>query len=238
MNCANEIAHYLKLSFALTHVPPGTKGPRIKDWQNQPITTLEQARTALARGGGVGLLHAVSGTGVLDIDNRAGAEQAFAALDLDLNDLLERPGPKIRGKNGVKPLYRLPKGIALSRKALVWRPPNEKPVTVFELRAGNVQDVLPPTIHPETGKPYEWVPRPPESRDDIPLLPDVLLEMWQDWPTYEARMARVSPWYTPLPSAAGRTGDNGGVIGAYNARYGVRERNGYVLKGGDRFEQG
>ena len=43
------------------------------------------------------------------------------------------------------------------------------PVTVFELRGGLVQDVLPPSIHPDTGKPYFW--RTPPSADGLPELP-------------------------------------------------------------------
>lgn len=243
MNVNDDIAPLLKLGLGLVHIPRGTKGPRTKDWQKNPVTTLEHARAVWAHGGGVGVHHDYSRSAVLDVDEEAGAKQAFAAVGLDLGELLDRPGPKIRGKNGLKPLYRLPEGAALSRKALVWRPPGKgaKAVTVFELRGGTVQDVLPPTEHPETGKPYEWVPHLPEAREDIPLLPDELLEMWQNWPTFEARMAKVSPWYTPAPSVAGRTEANGGVIGAYNLRYTVRvvlERNGYNLEGFDGFERG
>jgi putative DNA primase/helicase len=38
-----------------------------------------------------------------------------------------------------------------------------KRFTVFELRAGLVQDVFPPSIHPGTGKPYTW--RTPPSAE-------------------------------------------------------------------------
>ncbi len=175
VNVNDDIAPLPKLGLGLVHIPRGTKGPRTKDWQKNPVTTLEHARKVWAHGGGVGLVH--KDTCALDVDHKGHAEQAFAALGHDLNNLLERPGPKIKGKNGLKPLYRLPEGVTFSRKALIWRPSGEKPVTVFELRGEGGQDVLPPTVHPETGKPYEWMPHPPESREDIPLLPDELLEM-------------------------------------------------------------
>lgn len=238
MNILDTTERYLKLGFGVVYIPPGTKGPRTQGWQKNPVTTLDQAQKVWAHDGGVGLHHASSSTATLDIDHKEHAERAFAALDLDLNELLNRPGPKIVGKNGAKPLYCVPEGVKLSRRALVWRPPEDKPVTVFELRAGNVQDVLPPSKHPETGNAYEWMPHLPESRDDIPMLPDNLLKIWQAWPIYKAQMEQASPWFTPPTNVTGRTDVTGGVIGVFNERYGVREileRNGYVLKGSDRY---
>src|SRR5690606_40145834 len=57
------------------------------------------------------------------------------------------------------------------------------PVTVFELRGGLVQDVLPPSIHPDTGMPYFW--RTPPSADGLPELPRELLSIWTNWEIFK-----------------------------------------------------
>lgn len=67
-----------------------------------------------------------------------------------------------------------------------------KKITVFELRAGLVQDVLPPSIHPGTGKPYAW--RTPPSPDGLPELPQVLLDIWQDWEKFKSAGEEACPW--------------------------------------------
>ena len=46
----------------------------------------------------------------------------------------------------------------------------------------SAQCVLPPSIHPDTGKPYEWEYANPEVGDwrNPPELPRGLLEIWRD----------------------------------------------------------
>ncbi len=67
-----------------------------------------------------------------------------------------------------------------------------KKITVFELRGGAVQDVLPPSIHPGTGQPYTW--RIPPSADGLPDLPADLLSIWQDWDQAKPKALAVCPW--------------------------------------------
>ncbi|MDM9555641.1 bifunctional DNA primase/polymerase [Pseudomonas asiatica] len=78
-----------------------------------------------------------------------------------------------------------------------------KKVTVFELRGGLVQDVLPPSIHPGTHEPYTW--RTPPTADGLPELPDDLLAIWQDWDEFKPKGEAVCPWKpkaaTPAPAA-------------------------------------
>jgi len=78
-----------------------------------------------------------------------------------------------------------------------------KKVTVFELRGGLVQDVLPPSIHPGTHKSYTW--RTPPTADGLPELPDDLLAIWQDWDEFKPKGEAVCPWKskaaTPVPAA-------------------------------------
>lgn len=67
-----------------------------------------------------------------------------------------------------------------------------KKVTVFELRGGLVQDVLPPSIHPSTRKPYTW--RTPPAAGGLPELPAELLAIWQDWEEFKVKGEAVCPW--------------------------------------------
>ncbi|PYC45537.1 DNA primase [Pseudomonas soli] len=91
-----------------------------------------------------------------------------------------------------------------------------KKVTLFELRGGLVQDVLPPSIHPGTGKPYTWRTAPVAG--GLPELPPELLAIWQGWDEFKPKGDAVCPWRpkpampaarpVPRPSpAAARSGD-------------------------------
>ncbi|MCX2709077.1 bifunctional DNA primase/polymerase [Pseudomonas sp. DCB_BG] len=83
-----------------------------------------------------------------------------------------------------------------------------KKITVFELRGGAVQDVLPPSIHPATGQPYTW--RIPPSADGLPELPAELLKLWQEWDQVKPKALAACPWapkpaaVAPLPAARPR----------------------------------
>lgn len=72
-----------------------------------------------------------------------------------------------------------------------------KKVTVFELRGGLVQDVLPPSIHPGTGKPYTWRTTP--AAGGLPDLPAELLAIWQGWDEFKPKGEGVCPW-KPKPA--------------------------------------
>jgi putative DNA primase/helicase len=78
------------------------------------------------------------------------------------------------------------------------RQTDEKSLTLFELRAGDIQDVLPPTIHPGTGKPYVWLMSP---NSEFSLLPEALLELWRHWDRYRKELEAICPWAngTALP---------------------------------------
>ncbi|QXH53189.1 bifunctional DNA primase/polymerase [Pseudomonas fakonensis] len=90
-----------------------------------------------------------------------------------------------------------------------------KKVTVFELRGGLVQDVLPPSIHPGTGKPYTWRTAP--AAGGLPELPPELLAIWQGWDEFKPKGEAVCPWRPrpaasvvrpmPKPSSTARSGD-------------------------------
>ena len=203
MDIARYARHYTNIGLGLVVIPLGLKGPRGNGWNipENAITTREDAhRKFSGKPLNMGLLHSVSGTATLDIDHEEWAHLALASIGVDLSELMAAP-VRIKGKNSEKPLYRLPEGCEFDRRSLSWPHPTElnplgrpKPVTVFELRAGAVQDVLPPSIHPDTGKPYEWAGQPPRTREDIPLLPEALRHIWENWDEYAERMKQACPW--------------------------------------------
>jgi putative DNA primase/helicase len=243
--------HYIeRLGWSLVSIEPGSKGPRTPGWQRSGIRDLEAARLHWEAhpDHGLGLLHAESGTAALDADADGDTVAlALAAVGIDYVRLLERPGPALVG-NPAKPaklLYRLLPGLELPTRKLAWPDP-ENPAAlrvVFELRAGRVQDVLPPTFHPGTGEPYRWISEPARP-EDVPYLPGALAALWLAWREREPALRSACPWAPPppprraeFPNAARRPRGPGepSVIETYNARVAVAsvlERNGYRERGG------
>lgn len=74
--------------------------------------------------------------------------------------------------------------------------------TVFELRAASGEkqrfDVLPPSIHPDTLKPYKWITQPAEQ---WPEPPRWLIAMWTDFEKFKPQMQAMCPWL-PAPEPA------------------------------------
>lgn len=231
----HEVEQLVAGGFVLVPVPQGTKGPRKIGWNVDPaqwITTPRAVREYLSAhpGAGVGLLHSASRTVALDVDSEY-AVPALAAVGIDLTALRAAPGPKVCGRRGVKPLYRLPDGLILKTHVLCWPDPSGKKgpggrvqnITVFEVRAGPVQDVLPPSTHPDTGQPYTWEGGlAPRSLSELPELPPELLTLLQNWETYEPVMKAACPWAPAevTPPSAGRVRTPSGgesVVSAFNA---------------------
>jgi hypothetical protein len=247
--------------FVLVPVPHGTKGPRVTGWNSDPaqwITTPRAAREYLRAhpGAGVGLLHSQSQTATLDLDHES-ARLALAAVGVDLAALIASNPYRINGKRPDKTLWRVPDGLSLKNEALSWPDPSGKkgpggrpaPVTIFELRGGPVQDVLPPSIHPGTGQPYTWAAAVPERVENLPELPAELLSLWQRWGVLVPVMRAACPWAAAEPPAPaprdlarlggatsrGGEGEGGSVIDAFNAAKTLAEvlsEQGY--RGGER----
>lgn len=116
-----------------------------------------------------------------------------------------------------------------------------KRFTVFELRAGLVQDVFPPSIHPGTGKPYTWR-TPPSAADGLPTLTDELLSVWKNWDFFKRDAEAACPWAikstTPAAKiakrAAAAVGQRPSVIDEFNRCHDVEEllrTHGYIKRG-------
>ena len=195
------------------------KEPFQKGWEKKPITDLN-----LFDHNGIGLIHGLSGTCTLDIDNIEHTQIALEAIGVDLSQLM-RDGVRIESgrMNRSKLIYRAPVGVELKRHALNWvneLNPKESDV-VFELRGGLTQDVLPPSIHPDTLRPYVWI----GDWQQLPELPPELLNIWTQWDIAKDVLKSACPWHVEkedykAQNAPMRVFSGGGddVIGAFNAK--------------------
>lgn len=173
-----SIDAYIRHGFSLVPIPPGRKGPLDTGWQHRGAALRSQSD--LPAGFGIGLTHAYSGTMALDIDNWDMTAAALAQHGIDLSALYLAPDAVVidSGRPGHgKLLYSMPMGLALPSKRV-----KVGSIVVYELRCSTadgltVQDVLPPTIHPQTQQPYRWAGNGHWTR--LPLLPAALLDHWQ-----------------------------------------------------------
>lgn len=193
MNLSDWAIAYTELGFPLVPLRPLSKAARYPQWNQQPLTTPVQAQAHWRRypEDNIGLLHLH--TAVLDVDDWGAAREVFEVAGIAVEELLE--GFCVEGKKGVKPLFRRPPG-ELSTRALSWAEGWGRR-NIFELRTGLVQDVLPPSIHPDTLMPYGWRPRVPQSLAELPEMPGSVLTLWQNWEVLKNDLEAISPEYQP-----------------------------------------
>jgi hypothetical protein len=175
------LADYTCQGWALVAFSLGQKGPTHKGWQRIE-NCVTDPEVAAELDGNIGLCHAYSGTCAIDIDDFDASRQWLAQFDIDLDALWTAPtavrlssGRPNRGKL----IYRMPEVLA-SHKII------EDKRNIIDFRCGTrsgttVQDVLPPSIHPDTGNPYTWQ-YADEDIGDWRCLPDIpaeLLAVWQ-----------------------------------------------------------
>lgn len=169
-----SFADYSAIGWKLCGIDTGKKAPTYPNWNQRPIEG-----DALEGLDGAGLLHALSGTAALDIDDMELARPWLAERGVDVDELLNAPNAvqiSSGRHNRAKLLYKLSKPL---------RTLKPKGAGV-ELRCAtgdgkSVQDVLPPTIHPDTKKPYQW-----KYGDalvghwsQLPPMPASLLSLWR-----------------------------------------------------------
>ena len=194
----------MEQGLALTPIPPGKKGPTQIDWNKHGHYFTDPAKAEAYwqahPNDGMGAVHSGARTAALDLDH-AEAARVLAMVGVDLQKVTDAASLVVMGNpdHPVKPFFALPEGIALQARKLSWPSPTAggKPITVLELRAGPVQDVLPPTIHPDTGKPYKLV-RDPNGGGLTPV-PAELLALWQNWAALLPTMEAACPWATTDP---------------------------------------
>lgn len=187
----NRAEEYARHGMALVTIPKGKKGPATKGW-NEKANAITDPERANELNGNIGLAHAYCSplpTMALDLDDMERASAWLAARGIDVGKLLDADDAVqiVSGRLGRgKLLYRLPPGLRPIESLTIKETANvdgeEKQITVLEFRCGTsdgltVQDVLPPSIHPDTGMPYLWG----EKGDwrQIPEIPAALLAAWQ-----------------------------------------------------------
>lgn len=188
---------YAEAGFHFVRIPrqhgKPSKAPTGKGW-NQPCTptnpngftpdTINAARWLKARDN-LGLALVPSGVISFDIDSLDETRRVIVSLGLPFDEWLADPlRVEIQsGKpNKGKLLFRAPDEQAPTSKKLVFGHGNTSR-SIFELRHGSgegktLQDVLPPSIHPDTGKPYKLV----GDVRRMPFMPPELLALWREWP--------------------------------------------------------
>lgn len=175
------------------------KKPGFRGWEHRAAAVKDP--NTLHPSWGVGLMHAYSGTMAFDIDDWEETKK----YGIDVDALYAAPDAVtiLSGRKGKgKLLYRMPWGMVLPTKKYQIKVPggptpgHTKNHMVFELRCGTsevggtVQDVLPPSIHPDTGKPYRWGGKGHWSR--LPEIPRELLKVWNDLLNVEHRSTPTS----------------------------------------------
>ncbi len=234
-----EWAQYFhRLGFCLCAIPPGKKGPITPGW---PEGNLPAEYWLANPKEGLGVVLGASRLVSLDLDSLPEARAVLDALGLEPDALLSG-AMLVRGNpERLRAIFRAPADVDLTRKSLAWPPREEggKPVTVFELRGGPVQDVLPPTIHPDTGRPYEWI-TPPWELPKLGTLPPALGELWADWDQWRPHLEALCPW-APEPEVKAPPRERAGgesVIDAFNAAHdpaAILAAHGYTPKGPNRW---
>jgi hypothetical protein len=205
---------YAKLGWALVAIPAGSKGPTTFGWQSKATPPEHWANNPTHN---IGLLHGLSGTVALDIDHMAHSRLICKALNIDLDAILAS-APRIIGRaDRGKVIFKAPKDQLTTRK-IAWPVQGgpRKTEVIFELRAGSVQDVLPPSIHPDTGNPYRWE----GDYTNLPELPEQLLTIWREWDRFRPQIMSLCPWAPnqaeKQPTLRKRQSDQPSVIDAYN----------------------
>lgn len=234
---------YSALGYALAAWPARDgKAPRRDGWGR---AAANPARVSPSDN--IGVNHGLSGTAALDLDHLDLSLRVLEALGLDLNELTGSTTAWRGRPDRAKLLFRAPSPALGVRKLKVWTEPDAEPVTVLELRGAEegaqVQDVLPPSRHPDTGKPYELV-TPLRAVAELPPMPAQLVDVWTHWKVWEpalrricgdVRLERETPALRPSPA---RAREGASVIDAFNARYSLAEmleRNGYERRGSRRW---
>jgi putative DNA primase/helicase len=188
-----------RFGFEIVPLPPKTKYPTEKDWGNNTLKTKDEAGAFFDKNPDWNMGVALAGSCVcsLDIDDAEGFQIILDAFGIDKTVL--EAYPTIKGK-GHRVMFRVPDGESLPYCKINWPTKGEqkKHFTVFELRSAcdgvQRQDVLPPSIHPDTLKPYEWIIKPDQKTGFLPSPPDWLLAIWKSFDTFKPQLVDCCPW--------------------------------------------
>lgn len=229
----------------LVPIEPLKKFPQSNDWGNNALYEPAQAYAywQLHADWNMGAALGPSGMCSLDIDDADGWALILEEFGIPADALDNYP--TIQGK-GKRVMFRVPDDAELPYCKVNWPKQDDpkKHYTIIELRAAcdgsQKQDVLPPSVHPTTLKPYQWLVKPPKTLAEWPTPPDWLLAIWLAWDSFKPQMQHVCPWM-PKPErkalpqrAAQPTQGMPDVSGEYERANSIEqtlERYGYNRKG-------
>lgn len=178
-----SIDAYIRHGWSLVPVPSGSKGPAHEGWNRRENCLRSQSD--LPPSYGIGLAHAYSGTMAIDVDDWGRASFELMTKGVDLNALYTAPDAVVidSGRHGHgKLIYAMPFGLVLPSKKLTDTDDTGKRYNYIDFRCATadgmtVQDVLPPSIHPDTKQPYRWSGYGHWTR--LPMIPASILDIWQ-----------------------------------------------------------
>ena len=168
---------YVTHGFALVPIPFGQKGPTHPGWNLRENCIRDvDAAARIGEGSNIGLAHAYcypSPTCSLDIDDLQAATGWTQRFGIDLASYINAENVVIisSGRKGrLKIIYWSDEPL------LTIQPPGSGLEFRCAARNGStVQCVLPPSVHPITGKPYVWIGNFRQMRH----LPPELKQLWQ-----------------------------------------------------------
>jgi hypothetical protein len=173
-----QFADYAAHGWKLCAIERGLKLPRYAEWNIHPIPA--DACEALE---GAGLLHALSGTCAIDIDDLARARTWLAERGVDLDQLMAADDAVMieSGRhNRAKLIYSLDKPMASKKVIADGGKDNIIDFRCATIAGKSVQDVLPPTMHPDTKRPYAWKLGMIGDWKRPPGIPAKLLQAWRE----------------------------------------------------------
>lgn len=240
---ADYAASYVsQLGMSIVPLPPRSKRPLTENWGNLVISDADEARRYYSAhpDHNLGVALGPSRVCSFDVDDLEATRLIFTEFGWNLDELCEQY-PTIQGSpGGFRVMFRVPDGAQLQYHALRWpKQDGSGHSVIWEIRAADTQqrqDVLPPSIHPDTGKPYIWLTRP-SAAAGLPPPPDYLLALWSNWDALKPQLQAVCPWAkrkrpTPPPRPVQRQGDS--VIDAYDQAHSIvdhLQRYGYTRAG-------
>lgn len=200
VNIVQHAQYYIgTLHWGLCRFPSATKGPNQQGW-NQPRLVIDSIdkSSQITTDSNIGLVHQSSQTCALDIDNLEYARLMFGEFGIDLDAVLGAGLQITSGRpNRAKAIYRIPNYLVGAKMFKINWPDRDNPndlVCVAEFRIGAVQDVLPPSIHPDTGRPYQWINAPWNSGNEVPELPFEIAQIIKFKDDFKGQLRDACPW--------------------------------------------
>lgn len=237
--------YHTKYGFHLLPLQPARKLPINKDWGNNCLTDTAEAYWDQNPSHNIGLELGQSGMVSLDIDCMESFKTILDEFGIPAEELDDYPTVQGASK-GTRLLFKAPAGLTLPYCKVNWPKQDDpkKHYTVFELRSAQDGkqrfDVLPPSIHPDTQRPYKWLVQPPKQ-GDWPEPPKWLTAIWSAWESFKPQLKDACPWVQPEPKPVSKPAPSQGddtkaqevTEGYQRANHVVSqlERYGYTKKG-------